>query len=197
MLLVHIDGSGTPDGGDLWPSETGIHLVNQWERALRGLERIQMPVLAIVDGACRGPAFELLLATDYRLGTANAILEVCSVAGSVWPGMALYRMATQIGMTTVRRMMVLGEPVLASEAVEIGLLDEVPHDIQARVATMREGFSRTPGKEFAIRRQLLAETANTSFEDALGTHLAACDRAMRRNAIPRARFESADIEVAS
>jgi isomerase DpgB len=38
------------------------------------------------------------------------------------------------------------------------------------------------GAELAIRRQLVLEAPATTFEDALGTHLAACDRALRRAA---------------
>jgi isomerase DpgB len=38
------------------------------------------------------------------------------------------------------------------------------------------------GADLAIRRQLVLEAANTAFEDALGVHLAACDRALRRAA---------------
>jgi isomerase DpgB len=38
------------------------------------------------------------------------------------------------------------------------------------------------GAELAIRRQLVLEAATTTFEDALGMHLAACDRALRRAA---------------
>ncbi|MCZ9336264.1 enoyl-CoA hydratase/isomerase family protein, partial [Streptomyces sp. TRM76130] len=47
------------------------------------------------------------------------------------------------------------------------------------VAGLAGGLS---GKELAIRRQLLFDAANTAFEDALGPHLAACDRALRGTA---------------
>jgi isomerase DpgB len=181
-LMVHIDGSDSGDGQP-YPSEVGIHVINQWERALRRVERAPAPVLAVVEGACRGPAFDLLLAADYRLGSADANVEMVSVAGGVWPGMALYRIATQIGMPTARRLTLMDGPLEATEAVALGLIEELPADLESRASTMLDSFSRTPGKEFAIRRQLLVETATTSFEDALGTHLSACDRAMRRNAV--------------
>ncbi|KOG89867.1 enoyl-CoA hydratase, partial [Streptomyces varsoviensis] len=38
------------------------------------------------------------------------------------------------------------------------------------------------GKDLAIRRQLLLDARTTSFEDALGPHLAACDRLLRGTA---------------
>jgi isomerase DpgB len=36
------------------------------------------------------------------------------------------------------------------------------------------------GAELAIRRQLLLDAPTVSFDDALGVHLAACDRAIRQ-----------------
>ncbi|GIH13870.1 hypothetical protein Raf01_20420 [Rugosimonospora africana] len=177
-LLVHITGAGAGAAGEPWPHETAIHLVNQWERALRRLERLPVLVLAVVDGACRGPALDLLLATDYRVVTADLRLELVSVAGSTWPGMALYRLVNQIGIGAARRMMVLGAPLLADRAVASGLVDEVAQDVDARVREILQSVGAN-GREWAIRRQLLFEAATTSFEDALGTHLAACDRALR------------------
>jgi isomerase DpgB len=35
--------------------------------------------------------------------------------------------------------------------------------------------------ELAVRRRLLLEAPSATFEDALGAHLAACDRLMRRH----------------
>src|SRR4051794_40714867 len=50
-----------------WPHDGGIHVVNQWERALRRLERLPALTLAVAVGDCRGLALEVLLTTDYRL----------------------------------------------------------------------------------------------------------------------------------
>jgi len=49
--------------------------------------------------------------------------------------------------------------------------------VLAEVAAAAGTFT---GKEVAIRRQLLLDAAQHSFEEALGAHLAACDRALRR-----------------
>ena len=44
------------------------------------------------------------------------------------------------------------------------------------------------GAELAIRRQLMLEAPTATFEDALGVHLAACDRSLRRLAVAVARM---------
>jgi isomerase DpgB len=178
-LLVHIDGAAADVGGEPWPHETAIHLVNQWERALRRLERLPAVVLAVAGGVCRGPALDLLLATDYRVGAEDLRLELVGVAGSAWPGMALYRLANQIGVSAARRMLVLGGAVPAARAAALGLIDEATDDAPGRVRSVLATVGGLHGREFAIRRQLLFEAVTTSFEDALGAHLSACDRALR------------------
>jgi isomerase DpgB len=140
-------------------------------------------VLAVADdGVTRGPAFDLLLATDFRLGTAGARLELAETGGAAWPGLSLYRLTNQLGAAAARRFVLLGSPMSASRAVAAGILDEVAGDADEAVARVREvlqTLAGVRGKEFAIRRQLIFEAGSTSFEDALGPHLAACDRALR------------------
>ncbi|GAA5181267.1 hypothetical protein GCM10023322_15500 [Rugosimonospora acidiphila] len=179
-LLVHIDGAGSGEA-EPWPHETPIHLVNQWERALRRLERLPVLVPVVAGGVCRGPAFDLLLASDYRVAAEDLTLELVDVAGSAWPGMALYRLGQQLGVAAARRMLVLRAPLSAAEAARVGLVDEVAQEPAARVREVLASAGGVHGRELAIRRQLLFEAATTSFEDALGTHLAACDRALRRS----------------
>jgi isomerase DpgB len=62
----------------------------------------------------------------------------------------------------------------------MSLVDEIVADPEeaARAAIIMLG--RIAGTDLAIRRQLLAEALSVSYEDALGAHLAACDRELRR-----------------
>src|SRR5439155_14555276 len=63
ILRVHLRDRGAP----VEDHEVGVHIVNQWERSLRRLERLPAPTLAVVHGYCAGLALEALLATDYRI----------------------------------------------------------------------------------------------------------------------------------
>jgi isomerase DpgB len=177
-LLIRITG-GHPDGA-AWPYEVGVHTVNHWERALRRLERLRAVSIAVVDGLCQGPALDVLLVTDYRLSTVDTRLRIPSAAGGTWPGMALYRLANQLGTARARQAVLFGQDIPAVRAGEWGLLDEVVDEPVARVRDVVKGFAGLSGTEVSVRRQLLLEAENTAFEDALGTHLAACDRALRR-----------------
>ena len=122
----------------------------------------------------------MLLATDYRIAARDTWLGISSVGGSTWPGMALYRLVNQLGVARARQAALFGVEVPAARALGWGLLDEVVDDTVARAREVLDAFGPISGKELSIRRQLLAEATSTSFEDALGAHLAACDRALRR-----------------
>lgn len=182
-LVVHVRGVDLADRAEPWPHDTAIHLVTRWERALHRLERLPAVVVAVVDnGVSRGPAFDLLLATDYRVGVAQARLELAESAGAAWPGLALYRLTNQLGAAAARRLLVRHEALSATRAVEVGVIDEVVADEDEAVDRVREvlhTLNAVRGKEFAVRRQLILEAGSTTFDDALGPHLAACDRSLR------------------
>ncbi|GAA4212209.1 enoyl-CoA-hydratase DpgB [Microbispora amethystogenes] len=177
--------SGVPDGAasgtTFGPAPGGldIGLVSKWERALRRLERLPVRTCAVVLGDCGGTALEVLLATDLRVATPGARLVVPAYGDAVWPGMALYRLTQQAGVGGVRRAVLGGAPISAERALALHLLDGLSDDPAAALAALTDDL---PGRDLAIRRQLMFDAARTSFEDALGTHLAACDRALRRSA---------------
>ncbi len=180
VLLVHLRDA---PANECWHDDVRTHLVNRWERALRRLERLPAPTVAVVDGVCHGPALEVLLATDYRIATGHARLRLPTAAHHTWPGMSMYRLANQVGVARSRALALFGIETPAAQAASLGLIDEVTNDTVAAVRTAVKFLGAHGGREVAVRRQLLFEAMTTSFEDALGTHLAACDRTLRLCAV--------------
>jgi isomerase DpgB len=176
LLTVYL--SGAPHPG--WAADLDVGLVTKWERAVRRLERLGLVTVAIAAGDCGGAALDVLLATDMRIAVAGARLVVPVIGDATWPGMALYRLARQGATACLRRAMLLGTPIEAGQALAAGLIDIVvdePGDVLAEIVPVARARA---GKEIAIRRQLMLEAGDRSFEDAFGSHLAACDRALRR-----------------
>lgn len=68
----------------------------------------------------------------------------------------------------------------APRALEYGLIDETVPDTGEAVRTATVWLGRASAAEVAVRRALLLEAASTLHEDAVGTHLAACARELRR-----------------
>jgi len=165
LVVLRLSGAGAEAAG------TDVGLVSKWERALRRMERLGRPTAAVVSGDVGGPALEALLATDVRIATPDA-----RVLFPAWPGMSLYRLAQQTGTAGIRRAVLFGTPIDAEQAAALRLFDEVTTDPETMLATLVESARPEP----AIARQLMFDAAWTSFEDALGAHLAACDRVLRR-----------------
>lgn len=182
LVVIRVGGAPTDRGLD----QITVNLVRQWERALRRLERLGAATVALAEGDVGGVAMEALLATDHRIATSNVRLLLPASSEAVWPGMLLYRLANQIGVAHVRRAVLFGAPVSAGAAFDLGLVDAVVPDAEAALACVANLTATYSGTELAIRRQLMLDATTTSFEDALGTHLAACDRALRREQRPRA-----------
>ena len=176
--LVILRVSGVPGPG--WSDDLRVELVSKWERGLRRLERLPAITIAVADDDCGGPALDALLVADYRIMPEGARLVMPLVAGVTWPGMALYRLARQAaGTALARRAVLFGTPIGAAEARAMGIIDDVAGNAALVLEKAMEVASAAPGAEFAIRRQLMLEAMTTTFEDALGAQLAACDRALR------------------
>jgi isomerase DpgB len=182
-VLVRI--SGAP--GPTWSEGLTVARVSKWERALRRLERLPTVTIAVAEGDCGGPALDALLATDYRVAAGSLRLLSTVAEGVPWPGMALYRLGRQGAYTAaIRRMVLFGVPLEAADALALHLVDEVTDDVVAAVARVGAGTAGFSGPELAIRRQLLLDAATIGFDEALGGHLAACDRILRRRSGPAA-----------
>ncbi|MFC6016159.1 enoyl-CoA-hydratase DpgB [Plantactinospora solaniradicis] len=176
-VVVHV--SGAPDG--VWARDLTVQLVNKWEQALRRLERLPAATIAVATGDCGGMALDALLATDHRIAAESARLVLPVQGGLIWPGMALYRLARQVpNAAAVRQAVLFGGALGMREALAMNLVHEVTDDLSGSLAAAVERVSTVSGSELAVRRQLTLDAQAVGFEDALGVHLAACDRALRR-----------------
>lgn len=176
VMVLHFTKSSLRE----WPGPTSIQDVSRWERAVRRLERLAAAIIAMASGTIRGPILDLLLVCDYRIAATDLRLHMSVNDGHVWPGLAIHRLVNQVGVAWSRKLVMWAHEITAQRAFDMGLVDEISN---ITLDTMRAAVSRfnpMSGAEIAIRRQLLLEAPTTTFEEALGTHLAACDRELRR-----------------
>lgn len=181
-LLIKLHGGATAPAREM----VDVTLVNQWERALRRLERLPLATVAAVDGPCNGLGLALLLATDYRIVTPRLRLSLALDGQEILPGMVLHRLATQIGVARARGMALFGAELDAQQTLEYGLADAVSAEPAAAAARFAGGLNSALLAGLAVRRRLVLEAPAHSYEDSLGTHLAACDRSLRAAPRPQA-----------
>ncbi|MEU7618277.1 enoyl-CoA-hydratase DpgB [Micromonospora rifamycinica] len=181
VVVLRLDGTAAQSR--VWPGEVEIRDVNRWERAVRRLERLPAANVVAASGPCGGPALDLLLAVDFRIGAPDLVLLLPVNDGHFWPGMSVYRLVQNLGVARARQIVIWGMDISVAKASELGLVDQVSEDLDDAVHTATVLMGRVSDQELAVRRQLLLEASAVEYDDALGVHLAACDRELRRLAV--------------
>ena len=92
----------------------------------RLLETLRLPTIAAINGYCLGAGLELALACTLRIAAEDATLGLPEVNLGVIPGSGgTQRLARLVGMGRAMELVTLGEPISATEAHRIGLVNRV------------------------------------------------------------------------
>ena len=138
---------------------------------VRALWAFPRPVVALVDGPAVGFGCDLALACDLRIATDRAYFQEKFVRiGLVPDGGGTYFLPRLVGLAKAFEMMMLGDKVVADEALRLGLVSRVvPHD-QAEAAAQELASRLAKGPPRALRhikaliRQNLSEELPAALE---------------------------------
>jgi enoyl-CoA hydratase/carnithine racemase len=139
---------------DHWLTQKG-QLLN------RGLE-VWKPVLAAVNGACVAGGMTLLLATDMRVASRDAVFSLAEVKrGIIAANGGTQRIMRQLPYAVAMEMLLLGDAIDAETALRWGLINRVvaPEDVMgvtqdlARRICENAPLAVQAAKELAIRGQ--------------------------------------------
>jgi len=117
---------------------------------LDGLERIPIPTIAAIAGACTGGGSTIAACCDFRIGAANTRfgVPIARTLGNCLSMANYVRLVALLGPARVKDILFTGRLVAAPEALAIGLLSEVLPDyaaLQARADELgRTLASRAP-----------------------------------------------------
>jgi len=109
----------------------GRTAIEQWRMYERmtlydTVDRIAKPILAMINGYCFGGGLELAMACDIRIAAAEATLGQTEINIGIIPGGGgSQRLARLVGLGNALKLTLAGDRVDASEALRIGLVDEV------------------------------------------------------------------------
>ena len=138
------------------------------------IDKLTVPIVAVIHGYCLGGGLEIALACDYRIAVEDARLGFPEVMLGLHPGLGgTVRLPRLINPLEAMTMMLTGRNVRASRAKSLGLVDAVVPERHVAAAatavltgklTPRRGgvllsvVNSTPGRRLAARR-MRAETA--------------------------------------
>ena len=148
--LDNISGDATLDriiltgAGDIFAagadaSEFGFPMAQpDLPTVVAALEASKVPVIAAIKGACLGGGLELALACRWRIAASTAQLGLPEVILGVVPGSGgTQRLPRLVGMKIALSMIPAGRQVRATEALDIGLIDEQEEDPLAAALTLQ------------------------------------------------------------
>jgi enoyl-CoA hydratase/carnithine racemase len=127
VTYLETHGTGTPLGD---PIEYQAVASALGQELLNRLEKLPVPAVAAIHGACLGGGLEVALACRYRVATndASTVLALPEVQLGVIPGMGgTQRLPQVIGLQAALDMILAGRNIRAAKAVKMGLVDEVVH----------------------------------------------------------------------
>lgn len=177
VLLIAGEGQAFLAGGDVAamaaaPVEVGRQLIEHMHAAVTLLNRLRAPVIAQVHGAAAGAAIGVLMAADLVIAAEGTKFSLAFPAiGASADSSSTWGMPRMMGLRNALRFALLGEPVGAARAREIGLVSEVvPAD--ALAATAERWAAQVAGAAplaLAAIKQLLRSAPDHTLDE----HLAA------------------------
>ncbi len=100
--------------------------INEGKEFLAGFEAMEIPTIAAIEGACFGGGLEIALACHMRICATNALLAFPEANHAIMPGLCgTVRLPGLVGYGKALEMILAGDIVNASRALEIGLIDHV------------------------------------------------------------------------
>ena len=84
------------------------------------------PIIAAVNGHCLAGGMEMLMGTDIRIAAEEATFGVTEVKWALFPAGGLtVRLPRQIPYCWAMELLLIGEPITAEQALQIGLINRV------------------------------------------------------------------------
>jgi methylglutaconyl-CoA hydratase len=154
--------------------------------AMRRLNALPKPTLALVQGACYGGGVGLVASCDIVIACASACFALTEVRWGVVPAPIVPQLCAAIGVRQARRYAITGERFDAAEALRIGLVHAVCPDggLDAAAAPIVEALLQSAPEAVAQSKLLVLERAGLLLSEQEVRALAA--QAAVRRASPEA-----------
>ena len=129
------------------------------------------PVIAAVHGNAMGVGFSMFLAADYKMAAEATRMAMSYVNVGLTPGGGgTWMLSLLVGHSRAMEMLLLGDPINAERALELGIVNRVVSAPGLRdvTQTMAERFASGPPNAMARTKQLMW----SAYAEPLGPHLA-------------------------
>ena len=145
-------------------------LTEHYSPTMLALSRLNIPVIAAVNGVAAGIGCSLALAADFAIAARSAyFLEAFVNIGLVPDGGATWMLPRLVGKARATEMMMLGERIPADKAEAWGLIHKAVDDadLMREARALAERLAAGPTRALALMRQGLARALEQPYAEAL------------------------------
>ncbi len=124
-----------------------LQYIEENKRPYRELEKLQVPVVAAINGAALGGGYELCLACNYRVvvDEPHAVVGLPEVTLGLLPGAGgVVRLTALIGLEAAAPLLTEGRQLQPASALAAGLVDEVVDDQEGLLPAARAWILANP-----------------------------------------------------
>jgi cyclohexa-1,5-dienecarbonyl-CoA hydratase len=145
-------------------------MIQVFHEMFRRLDGLGVPTLAVVGGAAMGGGCELATYCDMVLASEKARFGQPEIQVGVFPPIAALAFARMIGRKKTMELILTGETISASEALEIGLINKVvpPERLEEEAEAFAARFANLSGVVLRLAKRAIVEGWDTQNEAGLG-----------------------------
>ncbi len=151
---VWIAGADIEEFQELRTATDAERLSRDGQMLLDSVERLRIPIIAAIHGACLGGGLETALACRYRIATDHpkTILGLPEVQLGLIPGAGgTQRLPRRIGLTNALDLILTGKTVRGTKALKLGLIDELVHPSILRTVAIQRAHEVAEGRRKSER----------------------------------------------
>jgi len=143
VMIITGEGKAFVAGADIsemvdMPPEQGVAFSKTGQNTFRSLEKMEIPVIAAINGFALGGGLELAMGCDFRIASNKAKFGQPEVNLGMIPGYAgTHRLPRLTGLGDALFLLMSGEMIGADEALRIGLVQKVTEPEQLMEETVR------------------------------------------------------------
>lgn len=191
-LIITGNGSAFSAGGNIkemqnktgtfggTPAQIAENYRRGIQRMVLAIQRLEIPVIAAVNGHAIGAGFDLANMCDIRLGSTDCAFGETFINLGIIPGDGgAWFLQRLVGYQRAVELTMSGRIVKAQEALELGLVLEVtsPEELLPKAQTMAAQFAAKPPQAVRMTKRLLKSAQRMELPDFLdlcSSYQAAC-----------------------
>ncbi len=152
--------------------------------AVRRLNAVPVPTVALVHGGCFGGGTGIVAACDVVIAAEDAVFSIAETRWGLMAGIIIPQLADAIGVRHVRRYALTGERFGAQEAQRIGLVHEVVPlaELEAAGARVLDALLQNAPEATMQTKAVVLENALSSFSNGTFERLVSQHAAKRQSA---------------